>query len=185
MSCPYEEECANAPKSCFKCFNFSYLKDKKVRKGLSPVSANKKEIKEGMAFEQRGTKRYNQQVKQAKDIARRQVASGALHFALGDMITEEELTASLAEFKERGSTDARGAKSITIKKEWLDKLKEEARQMNRNYYFLPFTFKGSDTDYVAMDYDILLSYIQTIQALHEHNQLLQQQINHLGGEANE
>ncbi len=129
-----------------------------------------------MDFENRGTRRYNQSVRRAKDVARRQIASGALHFALGDMITEEELTASLSEFKERGSKDARGSKTITIKKEWLDKLEEEANEMGKSYYFLPFTFKGSDKDYVAMDYNILLSYVQTIQALIEHNRLLERQI---------
>lgn len=172
MDCTYENECANAGKSCFKCFNYSLYKAPKERKGLKPKSNTKKELKEGMDFENRGTRKYNNTVKQAKDVARRQIASGALHFALGDMITEEELTASLSEFKERGSKDARGAKTITIKKDWLDKLEEEARQMNKNYYFLPFTFKGSDKDYVAMDYEILLSYIQTIQALLEHNRML-------------
>lgn len=172
MDCAYEQECVNHKKACFKCFGFNYYQQPKEKKGLKPKSDTKKEVKEGMDFENRGTRNYNQAVRQSKAAAHRQIASGALHFALGDMITEEELTASLAEFKERGSKDAKGAKTITIKKEWLDKLQEEARQMNRDYYFLPFTFKGSDTDYVAMDFNILLSYIQTIQALLEHNRLL-------------
>lgn len=176
MDCTYENECANVGKSCFKCFGYSLYKAPKERKTLQKKSLNKKEVKEGMDFENRGTRNYNQVVRQAKDVARRQLASGALHFALGDMITEEELTASLSEFKERGSKDAKGAKTISIKKEWLDKLAEEARQMGKSYYFLPFTFKGSDKDYVALDYDILLSYIQTIQALLEQNRLLAQQI---------
>lgn len=177
MDCAYEKECANAGKSCFKCFNYSLYKAPKVRQGLRAKATPTKEVKQGMDFENRGTKKYNQVVQKAKDVARRQIASGALSHALGDMITEEELTASLAEFKERGSVSARGEKQITIKKEWLEKLEWEARQMGKTYYFLPFTFKGGDKDYVAMDYDILLSYIQTIQALLEENRLLRQQIN--------
>lgn len=176
MDCTYFEECSNADKSCFKCFNYSMYKPIKQRKGLQAKSSTKKEIKEGMDFEKRGMNRYNKVVHQAKDVARRTLASGALHFDLGDMVTEEELTASLSEFKERGSTDAKGAKQITIKKAWLDKLEEEAREMGKDYYFLPFTFKGSDTDYVAMDYDMLLSYVQTIQTLVEQNRLLKQQL---------
>jgi hypothetical protein len=176
MDCVYEKECANVGKSCFKCFNYNMYKPPKERRGLQPKSANRKEIKEGMEFEKRGTQRYNQAVRQARDVARRQLASGALHFALGDMITEEELTAALAEYKERGSVDAKGAKQITIKKEWLDKLEEEARQMGRDYYFLPFTFKGSNKDYVVLDYNIFLSYIQTIQSLLEQNRLLAEQL---------
>jgi hypothetical protein len=177
MDCVYAAECANVNKSCFKCFNYSmYKPPKEVRQGLRQKSLNKKEVKEGMDFENRGTRKYNQAIKGAKDVARRQIASGALAHALGDMITEEELTASLSEFKERGSTDAKGQKQITIKREWLEKLKWEASQMGKDYYFLPFTFKGSDTDYVAMDFDILLSYIQMIQALNEQVRILRQQI---------
>lgn len=176
MDCIYENECANAPKSCFKCFNFSMYKAPKERRGLQPKSSTRKEVKEGMDFENRGAKKYNQAVKKAKDVARRQIASGALSHALGDVITEEQLTASLAEYKERGTVSAKGEKQITIKREWLEKLEWEARQMNRDYYFLPFTFKGCDDDYVAMNYEILLSYVQTIQALLEENRLLKQQL---------
>lgn len=148
----------------------------KERRGLRAKSVHKKEKKQGMEFEKRGTNKYNQSVRYAKDVARRTLASGALHFDLGDMVTEEELTAALAEFKERGSVDARGAKQITIKKEWLDKLEEEAKEQGKEYYFLPFSFKDSDKDYVAMDYNILLSYVQLIQTLLEQNRLLKKQI---------
>lgn len=178
MSCEYEQECANFGKSCNKCFNYQFYKQHKEKKGLNARSKTNKQKKEGMDFENRGTRKYNNAVKAAKDVARRQIASGALHHSLGDMITEEELTASLSEFKERGSTDAKGAKQITIKREWLEKLEWEAEQMGRDYYFLPFTFKGSDKDYVAMDYNILLSYIQTIQSQREVIRLLEQRLAH-------
>jgi hypothetical protein len=174
--CIYRHECGNAGKSCFKCFHYNMLKPIKEIKRLQPKSDRRKERKEGMAFEKRGTKQYNQAVAAARAVARRQIASGALHFALGDMITEEELTAALAEFKERGSVDAKGNKQITIKKEWLDKLADEAREMGRDYYFLPFSFKGGDKDYVVLEYNILLSYIQTIQTLAEQVRLLQKQL---------
>jgi len=174
--CNLYDECSNADKACFKCFGQNLYKPLKEVSILKSKSSNRREKKEGMDFENRGTRKYNQAVKQAKDIARRQLASGALHFALGDVITEEELTAALAEFKERGSKDARGEKQITIKKKWLEKLAEEAKLMHRDYYFLPFSFKGDTKDYVAMEYDMLLSYIQTIQMLHEQVKILQQQI---------
>jgi hypothetical protein len=173
--CIYTGECKNEGKVCFKCFDYSLFQAFKERKGLQPKSYKRKEKKEGMDFENRGTRKYNQVIKNSKDVARRQLASGALHFALGDMITEESLTASLAEFKERGSVDARGNKQITIKRDWLEKLAEEARHMGKDYYFLPFTFKGDDKDYVALEYDILLSYVQTIQQLAEQVRLLQKQ----------
>lgn len=174
--CIYSGECGNENKACFKCFNYNKYKPLKEVSYLKAKSHTKKEKKEGMDFENRGTRLYNKTVKQAKDVASRQLASGALHFALGDMITEEELTAALAEFKERGSKDARGSKQITIKREWLEKLREEAKEMGRDFYFLPFSFKGDNTNYVALDYDILLAYVQTIQILLEQNKLLRKQV---------
>lgn len=132
----------------------------------------KHEKKMGMDFENRGTAKYNQRVRFAKDAARRQIASGAIKTMPGDMVTEEDLTAALAEFKERNSVDAHGEKQITIKRKWLEQLRKEAKEMNREYFFLPFRFKGDHTEYVTMEYDVLLSYVQTIQ-------MLVQQINFL------
>jgi len=174
--CPYAQECSNFEKSCYKCFDFSMFAEKKQRQGLRSRSLTNKHKKQGIDFENRGTKQYNNAVKSAKDIAKRQIASGALSFALGDMITEEELSASLAEFKERGSRNSRGEKQITIQKKWLEDIKKEAAQMNKEYYFLPFSFKGSDIDYVAMEYDRLLAYVQQIQMLLEENRLLKEQL---------
>lgn len=171
-SCNLVDECKQAGKQCHICFNESrFVPIKEVKQyRYDPI---KKTKKEGMGFEKLGADKYNQVVRKAKDIARRQPNSGAMAHALGDVITEEELTAALTEFKERGSTTAKGAKTISIKKEWLEKLKWEATQMNREYYFLPFRYKDDDTEYVAMEYDILLSYIQTIQALLERLRLLE------------
>jgi hypothetical protein len=176
QDCPYTSDCRNFNKSCFKCFNYNMYRPHKEYKRLQPKSVNRKEKKQGMEFEKEGAKKYNQAVHFAKDIAHRQLASGAFSFALGDMITEEELTAALAEFKERGSVNAKGEKYITIHKKWLDKLKEEAKLMGRDYYFLPFRFKDGDKDYVVLEYDLLLSYVQTIQMLVEQIKLFQKQL---------
>ncbi|GAK41950.1 hypothetical protein TCA2_4442 [Paenibacillus sp. TCA20] len=175
--CEHASECENVDKSCRRCFNYNMFRPKKEVRRLGQRSGAKKSDKEGMAFEERGTKKYNQAIRQAKDVARRQFASGALYHSLGDMITEEDLTAALAEFKERGTLSKSGEKQITIKKEWLDKLEEEARLMNRDFYFLPFTFKGQNTDYVVMTYDRMLAYIQTIQILNQNLRHLQDQLN--------
>jgi hypothetical protein len=174
--CIYFDECSNRNKSCFKCFNFNMYKPIKEIRGLQHKSNRRKEKKDGMDLEKRGTMKYNQAVKYAKDVARRQRASGALHYALGDMITEEQITAALAEYKERGQISVSGEKQITIKKEWLKKLADEAKEMRRDYYFLPFAFKGDEKIYVAMDYDLLLSYVQTIQFLAETNSMLKELI---------
>lgn len=164
-TCPLFNDCANANKACFKCFDYGRFQAKKEVKSLQNKSLHRKEKKLGMDFENRGINAYNKTITRSKEMASKQINSGAFSFALGDMITEDKLTAALAEFKERAQTSSSGQKQITIKKEWLDKLKWEAGQMQRDYYFLPFSFSGSNQDYVAMEYDLLLSYVQTIQML--------------------
>lgn len=175
-SCVYLKECANAGKACFKCFNYSFYRSPKERQPLRSRSMTNKQKKEGIDFENKGTKKYQQTIKIAKDTARRQIASGALSFALGDMITEEALTAALAEYKERGQTDAKGEKQITIKRKWLEEIEEEAKEMGKEFYFLPFRFKGDNQEYVVLNYDRFLAYIQLIQSLVEENRLLRKQL---------
>jgi hypothetical protein len=165
MDCKRYEECANADKSCFKCFSYSFFAPFKEIYSLQNKSSSRKQKKEGADFERRGVNKYNRAIEQGKKMARQQIASGAFSFALGDMVTEEEMTSSIAEFKERGELSAKGEKQITIKKQWLDKLEEEARMMKKDYFFLPFSFKDSQKEYVVISYDQLLSYIQTIHYL--------------------
>ena len=61
--------------------------------------------------------------------------SGATPFIKGDVGTEQFLIEAKTCTKEQ--------QSFSIKKEWLDKLKEEAFAMGKPYYALAFTFDGS------------------------------------------
>lgn len=172
--CQYIDECANAGKSCFKCFDYSFFKPPKEKSRLKAKNTTRKlnTTKGGLQFEQDGANRYSKAVKNGQDAARRQPGSGAMAHALGDVITSEELTSAIAEFKERGSVTKSGAKSISIKKEWLDKLEEEAIAMKRDYYFLPFRYTGSDKDYLVIEYEMLMGYLETIHALLAENKKL-------------
>lgn len=175
-NCDVAEQCSNRDKSCFKCFNNQFFRPHKEKVGLRAKSSSRKQTtKAGMQFEQDGMNAYNKAVFRGKDAARRQPNSGAMQGFLGDVITSEKLTAALTEFKERSSTTKSGEKSISIQKKWLDKLKEEAAEMNRDYYFLPFRYTGSDTDYVVMEYSMLMGYIETIAQLNEMVQSLQEE----------
>lgn len=127
-----------------------------------------------MQFEQDGMNSYNKAVFRGKEAARRQPNSGAMKGFLGDVITSEEITAAITEFKERSSKTSSGEKSISIQKKWLDKLKEEAFEMDRSYYFLPFRYTGSDTDYLVMEYDVLMGYVETITYMNERIKALEE-----------
>lgn len=97
-----------------------------------------------------------QEKKVAKAVGGKQVSnSGATAFNKGDVTTD----AFLIEAK----TCVSDKKSFSIKKEWLEKNKEEAFEMGKSYSALVFNF-GPDTDnYYIVDEKLfkeLLAYIE-------------------------
>ena len=87
----------------------------------------------------------NKQEKQiAKAVGGRQTAnSGATNFSKGDIRTDKFLIEAKTVCKEQ--------KSFTIKKEWIDKNKEEAFAMNKPYSTLAFNFGPNSENYYVID----------------------------------
>ena len=84
-----------------------------------------------------------QETKVAKSLQGKRTAnSGATKFSKGDVRTK----LFLVECK----TSTRPKKSITIQKEWLEKLEEEAFAMNKPYNALTINF-GEFTDYYVIE----------------------------------
>lgn len=80
--------------------------------------------------------------------------SGATGFYKGDVRTEH----CLIECK----TATKEVKSVSIKKEWLDKLKQEQFSMGKLYSILAFDF-GDGNDYYIIDKNlmqVLLNYME-------------------------
>lgn len=86
----------------------------------------------------------NKQEKQvAKAIGGKQVAnSGATPFFKGDAVNDKMLVECKTVTKEQ--------KSFTIKKEWIDKNKEEAFAMRKPYSAIAFSF-GDDVNHFIID----------------------------------
>lgn len=137
-------------------------RQKQENKKQALLRTYEKEKKEGMGFEKRVAKKWNQNVGRSPskgtpsgkpriqvDEARRQPNSGAMWHSKGDI----KLHHALMECKERGTTNAKGEKQITIPKEWLDKMEHEALQEARDYWYLPFAYKGSDDIYLVKPFD--------------------------------
>lgn len=77
----------------------------------------------------------------AKAVNGKQVAnSGATAFSKGDVRTDEWLF--------EAKTKMNVARSFSIKREWLDKNKEEMFAMGKSYCALVFNFGDSDNYYV-------------------------------------
>lgn len=90
-----------------------------------------------------------QEKKVAKAIGGKQTAnSGATLFSKGDVVTDK----ILVECK----TCVEDKKSFSIKKEWLDKNKEEAFAMNKPYSALVFNFGPNSENYYIVDEKMFL-----------------------------
>jgi hypothetical protein len=79
----------------------------------------------------------------------RQPNSGAMWNNKGDIKLEH----ALMECKERGSTNSRGEKTISIPKLWIEKQEKEAFQEQRPYWYIPFGYKGDDGIYLVKSYN--------------------------------
>lgn len=160
------EICENNAK-CYLCDGKRLYEEPKWMKLSKRRKENKlnkvpKKKKEGMDFEKRAAKRYNKSVAKIQSTkANRTLNSGAIWSMPGDIVTKNELI----ECKERGSTTSRGEKTITIQKQQLDKIKEEAFLAKKNIWYYLFAFKGSNDIYVTKDFEDELAMIEQIELL--------------------
>jgi hypothetical protein len=83
-----------------------------------------------------------------------QVSSGSGAFRKGDVITDD--------FFIECKTNETEKKSVSIKREWLEKMNEQRREMRKRYAALAFDF-GSDENYYVIDektMKLLINYIK-------------------------
>ncbi len=99
--------------------------------------------------------RITKSLKQIGDEARTMMASGALWFAKSDVVSK------LFRFEVKTRAKA-GAKSITVKKEWLDKIEEEAIMSNQ-IPALAISFGGNKDYFILNDRDFYTLVEELIQ----------------------
>lgn len=140
----------------------------------------KKKKKEGMSFEKKVKKRYNKAITQNvnKENAKRRPNSGAIWSMPGDIVTEEELI----ECKERGTTTSKGEKVITIPKEHLEKIKNEAYFAGKDVWYYIYQYKGDNNIYLVKDFNDELKMIQQIKSLKQRINDLEEKIKLLKGD---
>ena len=116
-----------------------------------------------------------------KPEAQRQFNSGAFWHSKGDIKLEH----ALLECKERGTTNARGEKQITIPKSWLEKQAKEAFQEQRPYWYLPFGYKGDDEVYLIKPFDHEIELVHDLRKAREEIEQLQARVKELEAKQNE
>lgn len=98
--------------------------------------------------------------KQEKQIAKTvkgkcQSNSGAGMFAKGDIFTDKFLIEAKTCMTEK--------ESFSIKKEWLEKLKQEAFSMNKEFYSLVFNFGNNQSNYYILDEKIFKQILDLLE----------------------
>lgn len=107
--------------------------------------------------------------------AKRQVNSGAMWHSKGDIVLEH----ALLECKERGTTNSRGEKTISIPKEWISKQEDEAFQEQRPYWYIPFGYKNDDGIYLVKSFDHEMELVYELRRMREENEQLKKEIQKL------
>lgn len=167
--CKYYFRCKNNEK-CFRCFNESLLKlpeNKTTNKNFNYKDANKKnsweDLEETVANELNNVPTIKE--------ARRSRASGALWFEKGDVLD----SILNVECKERKGNELKGGdKSISIKKTWLTKAKEEAMDNDR-IMVLPFRFKGDEDYYMIVEPITIIDVVNIAKAYMNENAILEKE----------
>ncbi len=176
IECEYKNYCLNN-KNCYRCIeqNMLKLKGQRQSKKISvPKSFNKTNSKDSWKDLEKEVAEKINNIPTIKD-ARRTIASGALPFLKGDVA---DLILHI-ECKERTGNELKsGDKSISIRKEWLTKAKDECRNTKKKMC-LPFRFKNDKNIYCIMDFDDVADLITTMKSYIIDNKLKDKEIERL------
>lgn len=168
MCCEFENRCLNNSK-CFRCYNEALLKlpedkhSKKVSSKRTYKDANKSNSWENLEEDMVNGLNNVPTIQEA----RRSRGSGNTWFEKGDVL-DSFVT---MECKERKGNELKsGEKSMSIKREWLEKATEEAH-LNDRVMALPFRFKGDDKSYIIMESNSIIELLTTLKAYQKDNDL--------------
>lgn len=112
---------------------------------------------EGQKRSKKQEQRITKSLNQIKEEARTQMASGSIWFAKSDVVSKQ--------FQIEAKTKAKACKSISVKKEWMDKVATEAFEA-RKTPALAFSF-GDSTDYFILRDKDFLAMVEELNELRE------------------
>jgi hypothetical protein len=166
MSCEYGyTDCTNC-NQCHLCFNGSKYKPSKKKNSGLQKNYNKQSKRMGSVSETK-VQQTNQATIDTVTGSRLTANSGA-GFGSGTEKGDAWIT-GLVEISQEVKTQlpdrAKGCKSFTIQKEWLDKLDYESRKANKEFWWLVFSFKETDNQmYVVADNQVFQDMVATLVA---------------------
>ena len=162
MSCEWgHDDCKNQPDKCYLCLSRDFHYDPIISKKPKQMAKRqqKADNRMGSSFE------YKNHVKNKdtlSDVSSRMTPNSGAGRVKGD----EEIRGIInimEELKTKVKEQAPGKQSFTIKKEWLDKLNREAMAVNKEFWYLKFSFQEYDNDvYIIVEEDIIMSMVKTM-----------------------
>ena len=164
--CPYgNTDCINSDQ-CYLCSNGSKYKPPKKKSSGIQKNFNKQSKRMGSVSETK-VQQTNQATIDNVTSSRLTANSGA-GFGSGTEKGDAWIT-GLVEISQEVKTQlpdrAKGCKSFTIQKEWLDKLDYESRKANKEFWWLVFSFKETDNQmYVVADNQVFQDMVATLVA---------------------
>ena len=153
------DDCINT-EQCHLCFDSGkYIAPKKKQQGLKK-NYNKQTKRMG-AVSENITQQQNQATIDSVCSSRLTVNSGAGQEKGDAWITG--LIEIAQEVKTQLITRAKGHKSFTIQREWLEKLNRESKEANKEFWWLVFSFKEDDEQqYVVAETQVFQDMVATI-----------------------
>ena len=149
---------------CFTIRQFFRPKDQKKKTGLKRRS-QRADKRQGSAFEAANHKRNVSDIKETESSMT--VNSGATRRQKGD----ENITGYVRvaeELKTQMPNRAKGTKSFTVQRSWLDKLHQESLQHNQEFWYLVFAFSENEgvnpagDTFVISEKEMIFSMIQSM-----------------------
>lgn len=162
MSCDWgREDCKNEGTKCHLCTAPDYHYEPKFKKKQT-MAKMKVTKRQGATFEARNHVNNHDVL---NDVSSRMTPnSGA-----GQIKGDEEIRGiinimeELKTHQKKNEGRQPGKETFTIHKAWLAKLNREAKEANKEFWYLKFAFKDNDFDhYVVVESDMIMSMVKTM-----------------------
>lgn len=152
---------------CDTCFSDSFHYKQAVVKKRYTLNkhARKQDKRQGSDFEAKTRDIVKQGMDSDKAVVQLTINSGATVHEKGDVEIQGLVTAMIEDKTRTKIHKAKGSKTFTIQYEWLTKLLREAKEKNREFHWLLFSFYQHDKDvYAITEAEHILSMIKTMDA---------------------
>jgi hypothetical protein len=161
MNCDWgHDDCKKFPDSCWMCITTDkYYVPRKARSTGMAKRQARPSGRKGSNFE------YSNHVSN-KDLLSGATSNMTINSGAGFVKGDEEIKGIInimEELKTSSQLTTRGKKTISIQKEWLDKLDTEAKAAHKEFWYLKFAFGDHEKDsYITLSADMIMGMVYTM-----------------------